>query len=65
MMQGAMRRAVVWGRIAANPVGAVTKPSRRRARVVRPVHSNVVEAMRASLRRGGRLGDATRLVARL
>lgn len=59
MMQGAMRRAVVWGRITTNPVAAVTKPPRRRTRVVRPVHPNTVETMRADLRRRKRPGDAT------
>jgi len=59
LLQGILRRAVVWRRIAGNPVAAIKKPSQRRKRSVRPIAPATVEAIRASLLRSERLGDAT------
>jgi integrase len=50
MLQGMMRRAVVWGYISSNPVPDVTKPQRRRERAVQAIPPATVEALRARLR---------------
>ena len=59
LLQGVLRRAVVWRRIQSNPVAAIKKPSQRRKRIVRPIAPASVEAIRAHLLERGRLGDAT------
>src|SRR3954451_17767593 len=59
LLQGVLRRAVIWRRIAVNPVIAIKKPTQRRTHVVHPVPPETVEAMRAFLLRDGRLRDAT------
>ena len=58
LLQGMLRRAVIWRRIQSNPVAAIKKPSQRRKRVVRPIAPASVEAIRISLLHGDRLGDA-------
>lgn len=55
MLQGVLQRAVEWGRLPANPVKAVRKPSSPRDAVVRPLAPAEVEAIRAELD----IGDAT------
>ena len=52
-------RAELWGYVARNPVGPVTKPPQRRSRVIRPLPPATVEAIRARLVASGRVGDAT------
>ena len=59
LLQGILRRAVIWRRIALNPVTAIKKPTQRRSHVVHPVAPETIEAIRAFLLRGGRLRDAT------
>ena len=59
VLQSALGRAVVWGRLRANPVTSVKKPTRKRSRAVRPVHPDAIERMRSDLRERGRLRDAT------
>jgi integrase len=49
VLQGALKRAVVWGRIRTNPVTSVAKPPRRRRRSVRPLGPSTVEDLRALL----------------
>lgn len=59
LLQGMLRRAVVWQRIAANPVAAIKKPSQRRTRTVQALPPEKVEALRASLLAHGAKRDAT------
>lgn len=59
IIQGVLQRAVEWHRLPANAARAVRKPPQRRARVVDPPSPFAVERMRAQLRAGGRLRDAT------
>ncbi len=59
LLQGVLRRAVVWQRITSNPVALVKKPSQRRKHVVRPIAPAKIEKVRAALLGSGRLGDAT------
>src|SRR3954470_943729 len=59
LLQGVLRRAVIWRRIAMNPVTAIKKPTQRRRHVVHPAAPATVEAIRASLLREDRLRDAT------
>jgi integrase len=47
LLQGVMRRAVEWRRIAHNPVKGVQKPKVRRHRQVRPLSPLTVERLRA------------------
>ena len=58
VLQNALGRAVVWGRLRANPVTSVKKPSRQRRRAARPVAPDAIEHMRGDLRQQGRLRDA-------
>jgi integrase len=59
LLQGGLGRAVIWRRIALNPVSAIKKPSQRRKHVVHPVSPETVEAIRTVLLRDDRLRDAT------
>lgn len=59
LLQGILQRAVVWGRIRANPVAAVRKPTQRRKRAVRAVPPAVVEQIRGALLADDRVRDAT------
>jgi integrase len=59
LLQGMLRRAVVWGRIPTNPVAPIRKPRQRRARAVKPLAPATVEAIRGSFLARGRLRDAT------
>ncbi len=59
LLQGMLRRAVVWQRISANPVAAIRKPPQRRKHVVRPLPPAAVEQIRAALLASGRVRDAT------
>ena len=59
LLQGMLKRAVLWGRIETNPVSAVRKPSRRRKRTVQPLAPATVEQIRAHLLRQRRHLDAT------
>ena len=58
VLQSALGRAVVWGRLRANPITSVKKPSRQRRRAARPVAPDAIEHMRGDLRQRGRLRDA-------
>lgn len=49
MLQGVMQRAVEWGRIPANPVKAVAKPSAPRDKAIRPLTPADVERLRSHL----------------
>ena len=59
LLQAALGRAVVWGKILDNPVSAIKKPPQRRRRSVRPLVPDQVEAIRRGLLERGRLRDAT------
>ena len=59
LLQGILRRAVVWRRITTNPVAAIKKATQRRRQVVRPLPRTAVEAIRAQLLASDRVGDAT------
>ena len=59
LLQGMLQRAVVWGRIASNPVAPVRKPTQRRSRAVRVIAPITVETIRGVLLAKGRLRDAT------
>jgi integrase len=59
LLQGILQRAVVWGRIPANPVAPIRKPTQRRTRTVRPIPPATVEKIRRKLIAGGRVRDAT------
>ena len=59
LLQGMLQRAVVWGRVRANPVAPVRKPAQRRKRAVRPIPPAVVEQIRRTLLSEDRLRDAT------
>jgi integrase len=59
LLQGMLRRAVVWQRISANPVAAIKKPSQRRRRTVQALPPQRVEPLRASLLAHGARRDAT------
>lgn len=48
-LSGVLRTAVEWGRIPANPVRDVRKPTVRRKRPVRPLAPEQVEALRSEL----------------
>ena len=58
LLQGILRRAVIWRRIQSNSSRRFKKPSQRRKRMVRPIAPAGVEAIRISLLGGNRLGDA-------
>jgi integrase len=49
LLQGVLRRAVEWRRIAHNPVKAVQKPRVRRQRSVRPMSPLAVERLRTAV----------------
>jgi integrase len=49
VLQGAMKKAVLWGRITSNPVAAVTKPPQRRRQVRSALSPRQVEAIRRQL----------------
>src|SRR5262249_34105374 len=53
------QRAVVWGRIPANPVAPVKKPPQRRSRAVRAIPPAKVEEIRKALLARKRIRDAT------
>jgi integrase len=59
LLQGILQRAVVWGRLRANPVAAVRKPTQRRRRAVRAVPPAVIEQIRRALLADDRARDAT------
>ena len=59
VIQSMLQRAVEWRHIESNPAKLVRKPSQTRARVVRPLSPQQVEAIRAVLLDQGRLGDST------
>lgn len=61
LLQGVLRRAVEWRRIAHNPVKGVQKPKVRRYRQVRPLPPRTVEQLRAVAAKRRRYGarDAT------
>ncbi len=59
LLQGILQRAVVWGRIRANPVAPVRKPVQKRKHVVRPVAPATVEQIRRKLIAERRIRDAT------
>lgn len=63
LLQGVLRRACEWGRIASNPVAAVPKPTPGRRRAVVPLAPERIEQIRDRLLRSGRVRDAT-LVSR-
>jgi hypothetical protein len=50
-LSGVLRTAVEWGRVPANPVRDVRKPTVRRERPVRPLSPEQVEALRGELDR--------------
>ena len=45
LLQGMLRRAVVWQRISANPVTAIKKPSQRRRRTAQALPPEKIEAL--------------------
>lgn len=49
LLQSALQRAVVLGRIRSNPVAVIRKPSQRRRRVVRPLAPEAVERLRRKM----------------
>ena len=49
LLQGAMKKAVLWGRISHNPVAAVTKPSQKRRPVTTALGPKQIEALRDGL----------------
>jgi integrase len=59
LLQGILQRAVVWGRIRANPVAPVRKPVQKRKHAVRPVAPTTVEQIRRTLIARRRALDAT------
>ena len=59
LLQVALGRAVVWGKIPDNPVSAVKKPPQHRKRSVRPLAPENIEAIRRDLLERSRLRDAT------
>jgi integrase len=59
LLQGMLRRAVVWGRIPSNPVAPIRKPAQKRARAVRPIAPATVEEIRRLFLDRRRLRDAT------
>jgi integrase len=59
ILSSVLQRAEDWGRITANPVRKVRKPSGKRKRAVRPLAPENVEEIRARLLVQGRLRDAT------
>ena len=59
VLQSVLARAVVWQRIASNPVASVRKPSQRRTRHVRPLAPSTIEAIRVHLLGRGQIRDAT------
>jgi integrase len=52
ILQGMLGRAVVLGRIRANPVAAVRKPAQARRRAVRPLTPTMVEQLRQKMPTG-------------
>jgi integrase len=61
VLSSVLQRAVEWGRIPANPVRLIRKPTAKRARVVRPLAPATVERMRRWLLDRERQRDATLL----
>jgi integrase len=59
LLQGMLRRAVVWGRIPSNPVAPIRKPAQKRTRAVKPIAPATVEEIRGLLLARRRLRDAT------
>jgi integrase len=49
VLQGAMKKAVLWGRITSNPVAAVTKPPQRRRQVRTALSPRQIETIRSGL----------------
>ncbi len=59
LIQGVLKRAVLWGRIATNPVALVAKPRQRRTHLASPPSIAAVETMRRALLENGLTRDAT------
>jgi integrase len=59
LLQGMLRRAVVWGRIPSNPVTPIRKPAQKPTRTVKPIAPATVEEIRRLFLARGRLRDAT------
>jgi len=59
LLQGILQRAVVWGRIRANPVSPIRKPVQTRRHAVRPIPPATVEQIRRKLIAQRRIRDAT------
>jgi integrase len=59
LLQGMLRRAVVWGRMPSNPVAPIRKPAQKRTRAVRPIAPATVEEIRRQFIARRRLRDAT------
>lgn len=49
VLQGMMKKAVLWGRVTSNPVAAVTKPRQTRRIVTSALSPTQIEAIRAHL----------------
>jgi integrase len=58
ILSSVLQRGVEWGRIPANPVRLIRKPTAKRERVVRPLAPATVETMRRWLLDRGRESDA-------
>lgn len=59
MLQGALERAVEWGRLTTNPVRTIRKSRSRQRRTVRPAPPATIEEMRLVLLNDDRIRDAT------
>lgn len=59
LLSGMFRCAVTWGRVDRNPMQEIRIPQPKRARLVRPLSPERIEAMRQPMLRDGRLLDAT------
>jgi integrase len=59
LLQGVLRRACEWDRLASNPARAVRKPRAGRARAIEPFTPDAVEAIRAWLLGRELIRDAT------
>ncbi len=46
LLQSVLSRAVILGKVPANPVAAIRKPAQRRGRAVRPLAPAMVERLR-------------------
>jgi integrase len=59
LLHGVLQRACEWGRLQSNPARVVPKPSAARARSIRPLPPETVEAIRVALLTRGLHRDAT------